>query len=73
MGDVVTLDMERITGKVPPERVLSAALAANLQDVAIVGITEDEKLYIASSDSNVLKILGSLDLARDQILRALDE
>ena len=73
MGDVVTLDMEKITGKVPPERVLSAALAANLQDVAIVGITEDEKLYIASSDSNVLKILGSLDLARDQILRALDE
>ena len=72
MGEVVMLDMW-VTGKVPPERVLSAALAANLQDVAIVGIMEDGKLYCAFSDGNVLEILGSLDLARDQILRALDE
>jgi hypothetical protein len=73
MGDVVTLDIEKITGKVPPERVLSAALVANLQDVTIVGTTADGKLYCAFSDGNVLEILGSLDVARDQILRALDE
>lgn len=73
MGNVVQLDLSKTTGRVPPERVLTAALAANLEDVAVVGVAGDGKLYIAFSDGDVLQILGSLDIAKFMIMQAIED
>lgn len=73
MGEVVYFDFSKTEGRVPPERVLTAALAANLEDVAVVGVSPDGKLYIAFSDGDILQILGSLDIAKFMILQAVEE
>lgn len=73
MGDVVRIDFKETTGKVAPEKVLTAALEENLREVAVVGLDSENNLYCAFSDGDILDILGALDIARDQILRAIND
>lgn len=51
MGDVVTLNVET-TLDIPPEKILNAALAADLQMVVVIGIDAEGREYYASSSAN---------------------
>lgn len=56
MGDLLIMDgVTKLD--IPPERVLEAAKEANLKTVVVMGITEDNSEYFASSTGDSLPIL----------------
>jgi hypothetical protein len=54
---------------IPPNRILTAALAAGLSDVLVIGWDEDGTLYTASSMASGPEALWLLELCRKDLLR----
>lgn len=69
MGDVVVLNIDHCTLPIPCERVISAALRANLKEVVIAGWAEDGTFYFAMSETNAANIGHVLDLAKATLIR----
>ena len=65
--NVVTLDVST-TLPVPPKRVLSAALDADLSSVLVVGFEQSGNLYFAMSQGDAAELLLALRLAERQLL-----
>lgn len=49
---------------IPPSDVLEGALEQGLEDVIVIGFKEDGALYLASSSGDLLRILGTLNMAK---------
>lgn len=57
---------------IPPDRVLRAAIEANLTDVFIVGYDTDGDLYTASSKADGAELLWMLELTKKRLLEIGD-
>lgn len=68
MGDVVILNVDS-TLPIPCERVISAALEANLKEVVVTGWCEDGTFYFAMSETIPANIGHVLDLAKATLIR----
>ncbi len=71
MGEVIELNSNRDV--ITAEQVLKSALEIDFQNVIVVGMKEDGNIYFALSDggNGALDALAMLDIAHDQILRAI--
>lgn len=67
MGEVVELDVETSL-PIPSERLLRAAIAADVRDVVILGYDAAGNLYFASSDPDIAQVNWLLDLAKQRLL-----
>lgn len=56
----------------PPERMLTAALAANLKEVVILGYDKDGQEYFASSIADGGDVLWHLERAKLKLLKMPD-
>lgn len=67
MGDVVDLDV--VTSlDLPAERILSKALAADLESVVIVGYAKDGSEYFAASMADGGTVLWLFERAKQKLL-----
>jgi hypothetical protein len=66
--NVITLSMPT-TLDIPPERVIKAALEADLDMVLIIGWTEDGKMYASCSTGNMPETLFLIEKFKQEILR----
>lgn len=49
---------------IPPERILSKAIEANLVDVVVIGSDKDGELYFAGSMADAGHVLWLMELAK---------
>lgn len=63
---VTTLD-------IPPERILSQAIAADLDRVIVVGYDQDGQEYFASSVADGGTVVWLMERAKIKLLRMVDE
>lgn len=66
IGTITTLD-------VPVEKVIQAAIDADLQDIVIVGFRYDGSEYFASSAADGGAVLWLLERAKLRLLQTVDE
>jgi hypothetical protein len=66
--NVVHLDMPT-TLDIPPERVLKAALEADLNMALVLGWTEDGAMYASCSSGNIPEVLFLLEKFKQEILK----
>lgn len=71
-GNVVVLPVVT-TLDLPPERILMGALAADLDQVVVVGFRKDGSEYFASSLADGGDALWHLERAKLKLLRMPDE
>lgn len=72
MGDVIDLDIQT-TQPVSPEKVIKAALAADLETVLIIGYEKDGKFYFAGSISDVPDTNFILDEAKQELWKSKEQ
>lgn len=63
MGEVIELN-NFTTGPVPPEKILQAALAANLKEVVVIGETAEGTVTLYGSTGEAAEINWLLDCAK---------
>ena len=69
MGDVIELGVIT-TGDIPPEKVLRAAIEANLKNVIVLGETIDgEDIHFAISTGDAPLVNWLLDAAKYKIIQ----
>ena len=56
------------THDIPTERVLGAALAANLKSVIVIGWCEDGEFYFASSEASGASCVWDMEVAKKKLL-----
>lgn len=67
MGEVVNL--EQVTRlDLPPERILNAALAKDLDVAIVVGVTKEGEFYFAGSAADGAETLWWLEIAKKRLL-----
>lgn len=59
--------------RIPPERVINAALEASLAEVLILGWTEDGRFYISSSEGYTPDLLAMCELGKHNLLSSYEE
>lgn len=69
MGEVIELN-NVTTGPVPPEKILQAALAANLKEVVIIGETQSGTIALYGSTGEAAQINWYLDCAKKLTMEA---
>ena len=67
MGEVVELDVDT-TLPVPSDRLLQAAIDADVRDVVLIGYDADGKLWFSSADPDVGHVMWQLELAKRFLL-----
>lgn len=58
---------------IAPEKVLSAAIEAELESVIVIGRDKDGNLYLAASGGDVFETNWLLDIAKQEILKMGEE
>ncbi len=71
MNNVVTLELET-KQDVPVEKVLQGALEGKLLEVVVIGFSEGENLYFATSKSYAPDILWALECAKRELQKRAD-
>lgn len=71
MGEVVNLPCIT-THNLSPERVLSAALEADLEGVVVLGYTKDGEAYFASSYADGGSVMWLMELMKRELLKIAD-
>jgi hypothetical protein len=66
-AEVVTLSCVT-KQELTPERVLQAAIVANLKHAIIIGVTQDNQRYVALTHSDAANALWHIEKARQDIL-----
>ncbi len=65
------------TGPVPVEDVINGAHEVDLQTVNVIGVTEENNMYLALSDSNATSFVGllaeAIDVVSEDILEVAPE
>ena len=69
-AEIVTLNCETVL-PIEPDRVLTAAQAAGLSDVLVVGRDAEGELYVAASAPDAGALLVMLEAAKRQVLDAV--
>lgn len=69
MGDVVNLDVATSLD-IPVDRILSAAIEADLETAVVVGWDQDGNIYFASSSGYGPDVLWLLEKAKASLLTA---
>lgn len=69
MGDVINLSVET-TLDIPVDRILSAAIEADLETAVVVGWDQDGNMYFASSSGYGPDLLWLLEKAKASLLAA---
>ena len=59
--------------KTPVPKILAAAAGKRLEDVVVVGWTQDGEMYFASSQSNGAEVLWLLRQAEHELIAAVRE
>lgn len=59
---------EETTLDIPPNRVLESAPGENLKNVLVLGFTNDDDVYFASSTGDAKEILYLLEIAKMSLL-----
>jgi hypothetical protein len=54
---------------IPPEKILRAALDADLSEVVVIGLNKKGRLYNAASKSSLAEILFVLEFAKAALMR----
>lgn len=67
MGDVVSIGTET-TIDLPIEKVLGAALEADLEQVILIGVTRGGEVYHASTTSDIPEMLFRAEMFKRQLL-----
>lgn len=57
----------------PVPKILAAAAGKKLQDVVVLGWTDEGEFYFASSDSNGATVNWMLDIAKRDLLGVFDD
>lgn len=70
MSDDKVVPLGTITSlPIPVERVLQKAIEANLEEVIVVGISNnDDELYLAMSESDSDRLITLLEVAKARLL-----
>lgn len=58
---------------IPPERVLSAALEADLDGAVVIGWTKDGKFYAASSYADGADVMFLCEMVKQRLIRTMEE
>jgi hypothetical protein len=69
MGDVINLSVETSLD-IPVDRILSAALEADLETSVVIGWDQDGNMYFASSSGYGPDVLWLLEKAKASLLAA---
>lgn len=70
MDNVIFLPIKITEGQLDSERVLQAAIAADLADTLVMGITKDGRFYCACS-TDAREAMIFIERARLEILKSL--
>lgn len=71
MADVVHLNVVT-TLDTPPEQVVNAVPASDLEQVVVIGSRKDGSLYFASSTSDGGNVLWLFEVAKHQLMKLAD-
>lgn len=66
--NIIHLDV-LTTLDIPPERVLSGAIEADLDTVVVIGWTRDDEFWASASTSDVADLLLLLEMLKKELLR----
>ena len=53
----------------PAERILKAALDANMKDVIVLGFDENDNLYFSASNPDAGNVFYHLEMARHRLIK----